>query len=334
MRVLKRILAFAGIAVILFIGLMCMIAVGDILSGKDVSANCFAVVLLIIIALLIVILIIRLLEVNLKEGSLIKIFESKKSIIVLSICAAVVLFMSRNNFQTQSVDNTDLSTEEVQEYLENSGYRFYIFNNDYKTVGLTNDTVLISLTAGSYSNKIMFQNSDINESIVDVTYEYDGDDSDDQALYDGYVSWLDENGLDRDQVEKVLDGYLRKNSDYYNSEPTTPTLATKFIAGGYEYYDGNYAKDEEVNGSKMHKLFYITGDLHYFSIGDEVGNSTTYFFSEDYAGQSECKYDFKSNSPKEDAICSSDEIKNAKSTKSIFEAEIKKLGITVDELMK
>lgn len=73
---------------------------------------------------------------------------------------------------------------------------------------------------------------------------------------------------------------------------------SKFISNGYEEYDGNYRKDVEVNGSIMHKYFYLTDDAHYFSISDDLGNETTYFFTENYAGQNKCKFDLSSNKAK------------------------------------
>lgn len=247
-----------------------------------------------------------------------------KVLVVMAVCFGIV------GCGNKKFSNRYLSLEEVQEYLEDSGYRFYIFYNDYKTVGLTNDTVLISLTAPN--NRIMYKNKELNNSIIDVTYEYEGEDEEEEEQYESYMAWLDENGLEHDQIEEVLDKYIRENSEYYNSEPTTPTLSTKFIAGGYDYYDGNYAKDEEINGSKMHKLFYLKDGLHYFSIGDEAGNSTTYFFGENYAGEQTCKYDFGTNSVREGATCSSEELQDVKGVKEIFESEIQKLGITIVEL--
>ena len=72
-----------------------------------------------------------------------------KVLVVMAVCFGIV------GCGNKKFSNRYLSLEEVQEYLEDSGYRFYIFYNDYKTVGLTNDTVLISLTAPN--NRIMYK---------------------------------------------------------------------------------------------------------------------------------------------------------------------------------
>lgn len=115
-------------------------------------------------------------------------------------------------------------------------------------------------------------------------------------------------------------------------QKTTVNISKNFKKAGYEKFESNWRKDEEVNGTKMYKYFYLDKDNSYFEVSDEAGNSTTYFFNSNFGGEHECKYDFSTNEPKEGASCSNEEINNVKSIKDIFSKELKTIGIKVKDL--
>lgn len=115
-------------------------------------------------------------------------------------------------------------------------------------------------------------------------------------------------------------------------EKTVVNISKAFKKAGYEKYESNWRKDEEVNGSKMYKYFYLDKGNSYFDVGDDSGNSTTYYFKSNYGGEHECKYDFSTKEPKEGATCSDDEINNIKSVKDIFEKELKNINVKVEDL--
>ncbi len=249
-----------------------------------------------------------------------------------------------SNVNTNISNDLSLSNEDIKKLLRDNGYSLegdddydYYDENRYEIHNSNKNTKIIFTKDSEYGNEIRFISPEKSESLHEISngvYPVS-----DKESYKGYLSWLDEIGLSNKQIVDFFNECLkekqRKKEKEENKKENTNTkvsIMSKFISNGYEEYDGNYRKDVEVNGSIMHKYFYLTDDTHYFSISDDLGNETTYFFTENYAGQNKCKFDLSSNKAKKGSTCSSSEKENARYIKELFEKEIKELGITINDL--
>lgn len=111
-------------------------------------------------------------------------------------------------------DNTDLTSFEVIEYLEDKGYTFE--TDDLTNIYTTHYIILRNDDEGIWIQKVIneligtmlnFKNEQINEEFADMTSESANATKEEQQQYDAYINWLDDMGLTKMQIVEALDFY-------------------------------------------------------------------------------------------------------------------------------
>lgn len=141
------------------------------------------------------------------------------TIIGLSIIIIVFLFLMLNdNIKIRKKDNTNLTSFEIIEYLENEGYTFEI--QDYENIYTTHYIILRNDDEGIWIQKVIneligtmlsFKNEQINEEFADITSESSNETKEEQQQYEAYINWLADMGLTKMQLVEALDFYDSMN---------------------------------------------------------------------------------------------------------------------------
>lgn len=117
---------------------------------------------------------------------------------------------------------------------------------------------------------------------------------------------------------------------YTNQQYNKLTVNEKFIKNKYKMVDnGNYVKN--LNETDYY-LFYLILDLKYFVV-DIDGQYAVYYPQNDWAHSNLCEYNFTNNSANEGTECSEEDIEKVKEVKNVFNKELKKIKITLDDLI-
>ena len=132
-------------------------------------------------------------------------------IIVIVILLFIVFF---NNLKIGKQDNTDLTSFEVIEYLENEGYTFetqdytYIYTTHYIILRNDEEGIWIQKIISEISdNQVTFRNKQINDKSADMTSESANETKEEQQQYEAYMNWLEDMGLTKMQLVDALDFY-------------------------------------------------------------------------------------------------------------------------------
>ena len=141
------------------------------------------------------------------------------TIIGLIIVIVILLFIIfSNNVKIGRQDNTDLTSFEVIEYLENEGYTFE--TQDYTHIYTTHYIILRNDSEGIWIQKIddeligtmlSFKNDQINDEFADMTSESTNETKEEQQQYEAYMNWLEDMGLTKMQLVNSLEFYDSMN---------------------------------------------------------------------------------------------------------------------------
>lgn len=256
------------------------------------------------------------------------------------------------------------STKNLIDYFEKEGFKFSLENkNDYISVNLINTDEKIKFSRTRLAEQLgsdiiipsyEFYNLDESSySYIDFTYELDEYEIEElsykeEKLYKYFKEFLDDRNISSEQIKEVLDNYFNKNADqkYIDMEkekteiiPSTDTstensdaykmiqLEKQLILNKYEEYDNhNWSQEEIIDSQKLTKHFNT--EYKIFTLSDEYGNSVGYQYDLYTAGIGDCNYDYKTDTPKEGSICSSEQLTTIKNARKIFLNEMSKFNIT------
>lgn len=137
----------------------------------------------------------------------------KKIILVALMCLCIVGCGSNGKDKDKKIDNTDLSSKEVQEYLEKEGYEFLVSDNENTQYTIiSKDNIWIQKIVNNYiGNFVTFQNDKINDEHASIVDEKENDTDELKEQYNGFLKWLESVGLDKSQITDVLDYYDSEN---------------------------------------------------------------------------------------------------------------------------
>lgn len=134
--------------------------------------------------------------------------------IIVLICIIVVLLFLLFSGNINTKDNSNLSSSEVIEYLENEGYTFE--TEDYADLYPTHYIILRNDNEGIWIQKLTnelvgtmlsFKNDQINDEFADITSESANETTQEEQQYEAYENWLKDMGLTKMQLVDALDFY-------------------------------------------------------------------------------------------------------------------------------
>ncbi len=118
----------------------------------------------------------------------------------------------------EKINNSNLTDEEVIEYLEGKGYNFqkllYLDSGVFYTIIENNDNVYIQKILSPHMTLYTFKNNDYNDEHANIVNLSDND-NDEDIQYSAYQKWLQEINLNDNQIISVLDYYDENNVAEY-----------------------------------------------------------------------------------------------------------------------
>lgn len=133
-----------------------------------------------------------------------------------------------------------------------------------------------------------------------------------------------------DDTEDKKESTPKTEEKEEKKELTVKEIKKKFEDKGYEDFNGNY-RLMESSGNYILFTFYKDEATCSLDV-TENGVSTVYYYNEDWGWTGTAKYDFATNSFREGANGTDEELTRIKKAKETFEKSLKDLGLTIDDL--
>lgn len=152
------------------------------------------------------------------------VISKKRFIIIVAVCIIIfasiittcILLLNNSN---SKIDNSNLTDEEVIEYLESLGYNYdktmysNLLSTTYVTITDKNDDIRIQKIINDLVGTLYtFQNSSYNDSHADILNIEDNDDEEETIQYSAYKKWLIEVNLSDNQIISSIN-FFDQNTD-------------------------------------------------------------------------------------------------------------------------
>lgn len=113
-------------------------------------------------------------------------------------------------------DNSELNSKELQSYLESEGFTFKIDDVTSKVtthyVICYTDDIWIQQIDNPYLGPMSsFKNVKVNDDFADILDKEMNKTRPEKEQYDAYLDWLDKNGIEKTQIQDVLQYYDENN---------------------------------------------------------------------------------------------------------------------------
>jgi hypothetical protein len=151
--------------------------------------------------------------------------NNKKIIVIAIIIIFLIILITGSIFIIQQLNNkTNLSANEVVEYLQSKGYKFEALKStltQYTTyyIYVNNDDIAFQLIDNIFTGTMYsWKNNKINDDWAEINETTENNTTAKKKQYEAYQEWLNELGLNDTQIIEALDYYKRNTTTYKNMD--------------------------------------------------------------------------------------------------------------------
>ena len=137
------------------------------------------------------------------------------TIIVLIVIIIILLYiLISKTIISNKIDNSNLSSFELIQYLKEKGYTFgtddykYIYNTHYVFLRNNSEGILIQKISPEISSEIVsFHNDLINDAYADISSKSANTTKEEMQQYEAFLNWLSDFGISKMQLINALEYY-------------------------------------------------------------------------------------------------------------------------------